>query len=197
MKSAQAKGLWMVLLITLLGGWMPMRASNGILGETIVLPEDMCAFVRQYNPAFSLEVAEAYWDIAERYGVRGDVALCQAILETGWFKFMDGTLVTPEQFNYCGLGVTGAGERGNFFATMEEGVTAQIQHLYAYATCWELPEGERLVDQRFQLVKRGCAPTWEDLSGRWAMNRRYGRDIMRLYNRMLNYTRQTQAQLGY
>jgi len=150
----------------------------------MVLPEDMCEFVRQHNPDFSMEIAEAYYEIGSRYGIRGDVALCQAIIETGWFKFRDGTAVTPDQYNFCGLGVTRLGVKGNAFSSIQEGVTAQIQHLYAYATRSSLPDGEELVDARFKLVSRGCAPTWEGLSGRWAANKSYGKDILNLYSKM-------------
>lgn len=160
------------------------RASNRILGEPEILPEDMCEFVRQHNPNFSLEIAEAYFEIGSRYGIRGDVALCQAIIETGWFKFCDGTAVTPDQYNFCGLGVTRLGVKGHAFSSIQEGVTAQIQHLYAYATRSKLPDGEELVDARFSLVSRGCAPTWEGLGGRWAARKSYGKDILNLYDKM-------------
>ena len=160
------------------------RASTRILGEPEILPEDMCEFVRQHNPDFSLEIAEAYYEIGSRYGIRGDVALCQAIIETGWFKFCDGTAVTPDQNNFCGLGVTRLGVKGHAFSSIREGVTAQIQHLYAYATRSKLPDGEQLVDARFSLVSRGCAPTWEGLGGRWAARKSYGKDILNLYSMM-------------
>lgn len=112
------------------------------------------------------------------------MALCQAIIETGWFKFRDGTAVTPDQYNFCGLGVTKLGVKGNAFNSIQEGVTAQIQHLYAYATRSSLPDGEELVDARFTLVSRGCAPTWEGLGGRWAARKSYGKDILHLYSKM-------------
>lgn len=181
---------WLSLLLALIAV-LPAAArdiDNDIIGETMILPEDMCSFVQRHNPAFTLEIAEAYWDVAELYGIRGDVALCQAIIETGWFKFMDGTAVTPDQFNFCGLGVTTKGMKGNSFSSLIEGVTAQIQHLYAYATDRRIPEGETLVDGRFKLVSRGCAPTWQDLSGRWAASKTYGDDIMRLYRQMLMHS---------
>ncbi|MCM1337904.1 MAG: glucosaminidase domain-containing protein [Candidatus Amulumruptor caecigallinarius] len=183
---AAASRRWLLMLLAVVAA-VPVWArdvDNGIVGETFVLPEDMCSFVQRHNPAFTLEIAEAYWDVAELYGIRGDVALCQAIIETGWFKFMDGTAVTPDQFNFCGLGVTAKGMKGNSFNSIIEGVTAQIQHLFAYATVRNIPEGETLVDGRFKLVSRGCAPTWQGLSGRWAASKTYGDDIMRLYRQM-------------
>lgn len=157
---------------------------TAIFGSPEADADRMYLFVKSRNANFSREVAEAFLAIGNRYGIRGDIALCQAILETGWFRFMDGTMVTPDQYNYGGLGVTGNAVKGNTFTTMEEGVTALIQHLYAYACREELPEGELLVDQRFKLVNRGSAPTWGELSGRWAMNPQYGRNIMRLFRQM-------------
>lgn len=158
--------------------------QTAIFGPPEADADRMYLFVKSRNSNFSREVAEAFLAVGQRYGIRGDIALCQAILETGWFRFMDGTMVTPDQYNYGGLGVTGNAVKGNTFTTMEEGVTALIQHLYAYACRDELPEGELLVDQRFKLVNRGSAPTWGELSGRWAMNPQYGRNIMRLYRQM-------------
>ncbi len=158
-----------------------------ILGLAVVTPDRMCRFVQLHNANFSYEVADAFYTIAARYGIRGDIMLCQAILETGWFKFMDGTAVTPDQYNFGGLGVTGAGATGNSYTSLEQGVTAMAQHLYAYACDCELPEGEELVDVRFGLVARGCATTWEALSGRWAMNPQYGQLILSIYARLQNF----------
>lgn len=147
--------------------------------------EVLCRFVRRHNKEFPIEVAEAFLTVGSRYGIRGDVALCQAIVETGWFRFDDGTAVRPDQHNYCGLGVTECGKVGNSFETVEQGVTAQMQHLYAYACKRLLPEGEQLIDPRFSLVTRGIAPNWDDLSNRWAMNPNYGRQILQLYQQLL------------
>lgn len=167
----------------------PAPVVNPIMGKAVVNDADLlCRFVRRNNADFPLEVAQAFLDVGERYGIRGDVALCQAIIETGWFRFADGTAVTPDQHNYCGLGVTGRGMKGNSFDSVVEGVTAQIQHLYAYCCKNPLPAGEKLVDPRFKLVTRGVAPNWDDLSNRWAMNKNYGKQIMQLYEQLLSMT---------
>lgn len=155
-----------------------------IFGEPQVSVDRMYEFVRSRNDQFTRDIAEAYYNIGIRYGIRGDIALCQGILETGWFKFADGTAVRPEQHNYCGLGVTRGGMTGHAFDTVELGVTAQIQHLYAYACSSELPEGEKIIDPRFKLVVRGVAPTWEGLSNRWAANEKYAERIMALFSMM-------------
>lgn len=165
----------------------PATNAVAIFGESQVGPEIMARFVASRNKDFDPRIARAFHEVGRRYGIRGDIALCQAIIETGWFMFNSGTAVTPSQHNYCGLGVLKKGMRGHSFDSIEEGVTAQIQHLYAYASKEALPEGERVVDPRFSLVNRGCATTWHDLSNRWAMNPAYGASIMDLYQKLLQF----------
>ena len=165
------------------------KGHNDIMGKSVVSAEKMSAFVKSKNPnAQDIdEIAKAFIEVGNKYGVRGDVAFCQSILETGWFKFDGGTAVTPDQHNYCGLGVTSKGIKGHSFPTVEAGVTAQIQHLFAYATKDDLPQSEELIDPRFQYVTRGIAPHWEDLNMRWAMNNNYGQHIMSIYDQLLKF----------
>ena len=106
-----------------------------------------------------------FWEEAAAEGVRADVALAQSLHETAYFQF--GGDVIPEQFNFAGLGTTGGGVKGNYFESARIGVRAQIQHLKAYAST--APLNRPCVDQRFNLVSRGCAPTLSGLSGRWAV----------------------------
>lgn len=162
------------------------KGHNNITGKSVVSAEKMSAFVKSKNPnAKDIDrIAKAFIEVGNKYNIRGDIAFCQSIIETGWFKFNDGTAVTPDQHNYCGLGVTSKGVEGHSFDTIEEGVTAQIQHLFAYATKNDLPKGEELVDPRFQYVTRGVAPHWEDLNMKWAMNDNYGQHIMSIYDQL-------------
>lgn len=162
----------------------PAGVCTPILGPPQVSAERMWEFVSAVNSDFPLEIARAYYDVGMRYGVRGDIALCQAIVETGWFRFTGGTAVTADQHNYCGMGVIQRGMKGHSFESIEQGVTAQIQHLYAYACRQSLPPGEQLIDPRFKMVSRGIAPAWEDLSLRWAANARYGESILALFEKM-------------
>ena len=60
-------------------------------------------------------------------GVRGDIAFAQSCLETGNFGF-SGSAVTLDQNNFCGMGVTSNGMKGNFFDTPQLGIRAQVQH---------------------------------------------------------------------
>lgn len=164
-----------------------------IMGKSVISPQRMIAFVKKENPHAPdiEEIAHAFIEIGNKYGVRGDIAFCQSILETGWFRYDNGTAVTPDQHNYGGLGVTQKGIKGNIFPTVREGITAQIQHLYAYASTAPLPAGEKLVDQRFDILerygKRGTAVTWQELSGRWAGDREYGKKILAIYQQLQNF----------
>lgn len=151
-----------------------------------------------FNPIPDL--AELYISIGKEYGVRGDIAFCQAAKETGYWQFTG--LVDPDQNNYCGLWATGAaltgqeslngadpqqmifeaGRHGATFITPAAGVEAHIQHLYAYATKEPLPPGKVLVDPRFSLVNKGIAPVWLQLNARWAVpGTTYGQSILADY----------------
>lgn len=174
-----------LLLVITTGG--TAVAATPIHGSQEADPERMYQFVAVHNPDFPREIAQAFYDIGETYGIRGDIALCQAIIETGWFRFDNGTAVLPSSHNYCGLGVRQRGDKGCQFNSIHEGVTAMIQHLYAYSCLDPLPEGEVLLDPRFSHVSRGCATSWESLSGRWAMNKHYGHKILDLYKKMLDH----------
>lgn len=161
------------------------RAETEILGEPVVDADALAQFVSKRNPDFDPEIARAFIEVGKRYGVRGDIALCQAILETGWFRFADGTAVDSCQYNFCGLGVTRNGVKGASFESVEQGVTAMIQHLYAYCSTCSLPCDDEVIDPRFGLVTRGSATTWEALSNRWAANPEYGTTILRIYETLI------------
>jgi hypothetical protein len=138
--------------------------STNILGNSIATAEQMASYLLRVNsnPKISisaLELANIYLEEGEAEGVRGDLAFAQSLHETGNFDF--GNLVKPEQNNFCGLGATGAGVRGNSFESPRIGVRAQIQHLKAYA-CKEGLNNE-LVDPRWpgNTKIRGSAPKLE------------------------------------
>lgn len=161
--------------------------KHNIMGNNKAKIEQMINYVKDVNPNFNEDIAKSFLDISEVYGVRGDIAFCQSIHETNWFRY--GGDVSRDQHNFAGIGATG-GVPGHSFKTVEEGVTAQIQHLYAYATTKDIPKGETLVDPRFNLVKRGSAPYWEDLGGKWAYpgyNREHYRSFEQAYKARETY----------
>nr|WP_246869609.1 N-acetylmuramoyl-L-alanine amidase [Priestia megaterium] len=166
---------------------LPIIADPGqftIFGPTFLTPEQMNQFVKKVNPN-APELGRFYQTLGKYYGIRGDVAFAQAIHETDYFRFTG--VVTPEQNNYSGIGATGGDTRGASFENQEEGVLAQLQHLYAYATAKPLPDQYPLVDPRFHLVDRGSAPTWTALNGKWAVpGTTYGQSILNLYEKMIH-----------
>lgn len=125
-------------------------------------------YILANNSSFDIDIAKTFYKLAPKYGIDPTWAISQSILETGWFKYQ-GSAVTPEHHNYCGLGVTSTGITGGIFNTVADGVTAQLQHLFAYGCKDALPSNETLVDPRFKYVTRGVALNWEQLAGRWAV----------------------------
>lgn len=158
--------------------------SFTIKGNSYLSAKDLENFVMIVNST-AVRVADYYLKYGQVYGIRGDVAFAQAILETDYFRFT-GT-VRKEQNNFAGIGTTSETNRGHYFTTPEEGVHAHIQHLYAYASTEKIPDGYPLIDPRFHLVQRGSAPNWVDLNGKWAVpGRTYGQTIISIYKRMLD-----------
>jgi flagellum-specific peptidoglycan hydrolase FlgJ len=160
--------------------------------------------ILESNDTFDPCIVKAFFTLAPKYGIDPMMAIAQSILETGWFKYV-GSAVTAEQHNYCGLGVTTTGIKGASFNSIEDGVTAQLQHLYAYGCKEAIPADDKLLDPRFNLVTRGIAPYWQQLAGRWAVpgydkktystpqkameaNNTYGQKIRTIYNQLVATT---------
>ncbi|BAU29353.1 mannosyl-glycoprotein endo-beta-N-acetylglucosaminidase [Aneurinibacillus soli] len=158
--------------------------TNTITGSSQVSEDQMLHFARKVNPKFPAELPALYLAIGNKYGVRGDVAFCQMLKETGYYRF--GGDVRASQHNYAGLGASGKGKQGLAFETSQDGVRAHIQHLFAYATKESIPSNEKIIDPRFRYVSRGSAPYWTSLNGRWAVpGRGYGQDILKLHREIM------------
>jgi len=163
------------------------EVQHPIIGKAEVDKQALVDYIRQNNPEPKLqcsleELIDYYYEEAEAEGIRPDLAVCQAIKETGFFNY--GGDVIPEQNNYCGLGTTGGGVQGAYFVSPRIGVRAQIQHLLAYTTT-RLPVNS-IVDPRYELLrslpqKFAQCPTWESLNGHWAVpGVDYGQSIIRI-----------------
>ena len=132
------------------------------------------------------DIVNLYWVEAEREGVRPDIALAQALVETGYFGY--GGTVKPKQNNFCGLGTTGKKVKGAKFKSPEIGVRAHIQHLLAYSALKK--PSTNIVDPRYDLAhairkERGFIDKWSGLQGTWAMGSQYCEKIMVIYQAML------------
>ena len=106
------------------------------------------------------EFCKILYEEASFEGVCPEVLYAQVMKETGYLRF--GNLVQANQYNFGGVGATGPGNPGYTFSSVREGLRVQTQHLKAYATTEPL-------NNRFNLVSRGCAPKTTDLNGRWAV----------------------------
>lgn len=170
-------------------------AGSNIMGDSKATAQSMAAWFKSKHveyPSADLapggaptieDFATIVCEEAAAEGVRAEVVFCQSMLETGWLRF--GNQVSIEQYNFAGIGATDGGAAGASFASVREGIRAQVQHLKCYACT--LPLENPCVDPRFHLVKRGCAPTVEQLSKHWASSSEYGANILGLMNQLLNY----------
>ena len=169
----------------------PIRLSDTNQVPACVTPERLMAFLATRNkrliPRFRT-IAKWYKQHGETWRVRWDYAFFQMAIETNFLTYRrpNGKWgdVNPKQNNFAGLGTTGGGVHGDSYPDVSTGVLAQIQHLVAYS-------GERMknpVGPRTRLkqdvIVRLSAPiaarrpvTFQDLSGRWAVDKRYGRSI--------------------
>lgn len=160
-----------------------------IFGDAVANQGQMVNFIKKRNPAPKInctveELVKYYYEEAEIEGIRPDVAICQAIKETGTWNY--GGDVVPEQNNYCGLGTTGGGVKGAYFDTPQLGARAHIQHLLSYATT--RPPKLAIIDPRYELIQKfrpqifGKIQNWTGLNGVWAVpGKQYGQDILNLW----------------
>ena len=156
-----------------------------IMGNAVATAEQMKAYLKAKNPSVAqsvLDMVPLYLSEGKAEGVRGDIAFAQSCLETGNFTF-SGSAVTLSQNNFCGMGVTANGMKGNSFDTPQFGIRAQVQHLKAYASTDALKNA--CIDPRFRYVTRGCAEyvEWlgqkENPNGKgWAAGAGYGEKIL-------------------
>lgn len=136
-----------------------------IFGSALCSAERMSAYAARRNPN-APDVAELYLDKGARYGIRGDVAFSQAMLDTrAWTEEPAGPPWKP--FAYAIWGGIG-GDR------------------------WPPSELERRTELHLQKLHDICARReetdlcWEDLSGIWAVpGERYGKDITAIWRNMM------------
>jgi hypothetical protein len=192
------RGQAAALLFNLMG-----TDPDSLCGRFLGDASDLVAFFREHTGGddgkftVSLETLAGYYiEYGERFGIRADMAWAQMIHETGWGGY--GGVVQPWQNNMAGIGATGPGVPGNWFATAELGVIAQYVHLawYVYPEhCSDpycvkvsqptggpitVPGDPRHFVQADGSVHKGVARTVYDLTGTWAMDPNYGPALQKL-----------------
>lgn len=178
------------------------KGQYPIIGKTSVTKEQMVNWFMENGGDYPTKVlteggadsietfCQIYIEEAEVEGIRAEVAFAQTMKETGWLQF--GGDASIEQYNFAGLGTTGGGEPGISFPDVRTGVRAQIQHLKAYAT--EEALLQECVDERYEYVKKGCAPYVEWLGQQenplktgWATAENYGYSIVDMIENLKNF----------
>lgn len=192
----RAKGMWEEFKRRIESGGSgqgeDVSSYTKIMGKAVAAAKQMREYVKKKNPAVAqsvLDMIPLYLSEGEAEGVRGDIAFAQSCVETGNFGF-SGSAVTLEQNNFCGMGVTSNGKKGNSFDSPQMGIRVQVQHLKAYACTEELVNPK--VDPRFRYVVRGSAPyvEWlgilENPHGKgWAAGAGYGGKIMAILKEII------------
>jgi N-acetylmuramoyl-L-alanine amidase len=151
-----------------------------ILGKATRRAKDLNAWLASKNCP---QYAEFYLAAGEEFGVRGDMALFQSCLETGWFWNNEGPFdVKEEQHNYAGLGATGGGVPGDSFLDPLTGIRAQCQDLALRCDTF-LPK-ESIISpyakKQYATISTRHSKTYEDLSGTWAADKTYHQQIYRI-----------------
>jgi hypothetical protein len=124
------------------------------------------------------DVVAIYLRETDAENVRGDLAIVQAIHETGWFTNGD----TAEN-NFAGIGHDDRSASGDSFPDVPTGVRAHVQLLKKY-----------VVGNDAQLVRPDVAPdaaaratTWDELAGTWATSSDYWTRLSDLYETILSH----------
>ncbi len=162
----------------------PSDLNDSIMGQGTFTVKQMAKFLMNNNTnidvEYAVKVAFHYVEEASKEDVNHDMAFSQMCLETSYLQF--GNQVSAEQNNFCGLGATDDGAAGCKFNSIQIGVRAHIQHLKGYAS--EQYINEVVVDPRLKYVKRGSAPTLDDLAYKWASDGNYGEKIRSIIARI-------------
>ena len=137
------------------------------------------------DPPFR-NIARHYKQHGEAMRVRWDYAFFQMIVETNFLTYKTGSGrwgdVALKQNNFAGIGTTGGGVPGDSFPDVSTGVLGQIHHLVVYSG-QELanPVAPRTRLKQDEILRKsralGRPVTFQDLSGRWAVDAAYGRSI--------------------
>ncbi len=188
-----------VLIITTSGALAApqIRISEKSQVPACITPERLMAFIATRNRAPEPRFRRIAWDYkrhGEAWKVRWDFAFFQMVVETNFLLFRRGNGepgdVRPKQNNFAGLGTTGGGVPGDAYKDVSTGVLAQIQHLVVYSgERVDNPAGHRtrltqndIISKSARIARRRPV-TFQDLSGRWAVDRSYGRTIATIAKR--------------
>ena len=179
-------------LVVPAAGGRPASAGTPILGRSQYSAHQIAAWYASVGHRSRATVtvpvlARMFLEEGALEGVRGDIAFCQSMVETGWLTFPTARM-PPRNNNFSGLGAADGGTGSSAFPSARIGVRAQIQHLKGWAapiTAAQLRTP--LVDPRWKYFRpTGQIRDWDQLGhGRWASDPRYGATILAVYARLV------------
>src|SRR5438477_1530812 len=171
-------------------------STSPILGPSRLTAKQLSDFVmpKGYKPRITVpiqELAQDYLDEGNRYGVRGDVAFAQSILETAGFHLPDGGQLNPLDNNFAGIGACDSCKHGMTFPDARTGARAQMQLLRTYVDKKfddKTSPDPILLHGALKLGFRGRVQTWWDLWGTWATGALYGEHVYNLYLQIVAFS---------
>lgn len=172
------------------GGSSDTRAEAGtsIISSPRATVEQAKAWARSKGASDTfISLADIVWRIAPQSGVDPTVVYCQSAKETGFGRF--GGVLDETFKNPCGLKKSDGGsdtdkDAHQRFATWDEGIQAQVDHLALYAGAEGYPK-ENTPDPRHFASIFGIAKSVEALGGKWAGSPTYGNDIVKMMNQVI------------
>lgn len=147
----------------------------------VVVPTAPTATLAVLGPTRPFTASESEWaplyrTLGPLSGVDGSVAYSQALHETANFVF--GGTAKVDWNNPAGIGVTGAPDVGNKFASKEDGVRAHLGHLLWYFGPIHPVVGFCDKDPRHFGAHKNLTNDITSLNGRWAVpGTNYGQAI--------------------
>ncbi|WCO67960.1 peptidoglycan DD-metalloendopeptidase family protein [Iamia majanohamensis] len=159
--------------------------TPSILGPSTLTVSDLRAWWTSTGRGQPSNLGIAIEDLIALYategdaeGVRGDMALAQAVLETGHFTNSDTAIN-----NFAGIAHYDGAASGSAFRDPIIGVRAQIQLLKKYALGNDTPLANPNVAPR----AGASATTWGGLAGTWASATTYWTSLNSVYGAMLTH----------
>lgn len=152
-----------------------------LLGQSRLSPEQLTGWWNRTGHTSRTTVdgptlMRLYADAGAAHGIRADLAVAQAVLETGYFEHLP---VGPGGINnYAGIAVYNGPNSGAGFATAADGVNAHVALLHEYADA-------NYHGAPVHSGRPGCCQTVGSLTGIWATDPAYATSILAIYASML------------
>lgn len=164
--------------------------APSILGRTTLSTAELVAWWDSTGRGQPSALAQPLEDVIALYvreadaeGVRGDLALAQAIHETGYFASSD-----VARNNFAGIAHYDGAGSGQSFADVRTGIRAHIQLLKKYAA----GNDAQLAHPDVAPNAGARASTWSALAGSWATAPNYWTALSQLYDLMLRHADRTE-----